>query len=418
MMSQKAALSAVFSPALANTASGASISKAKVRLSSPVKYYVPSGNFDRDSALDVALACALACTSTEAPADHWKSLIATYTNALFEGIVSRLPKDQFVAVKIPQESMTRLRSIFQALDKEADETVSEAGLGPGAYADFTLPWDLPKPSPECNGGWTNYCRDLKELFSHYALVVFLAGKQINESNRAAVTVARPAALIKKFKIEATEILVGHTRISDYAHLQLNQAWLEMSSLKAECFREFSTYAHSSTSLGQDILLTNINLMRFSQMQHAAIIHKFILTYPWASTFPALRQSMSVYYDSINAALQVESHLQPFIKVIWGDKSGIFPRKELGPLIAVALDTEKEVHETLANYYSDERFISIVEAFREERTRRAALAPRFAPAVSVAASLDGNSEQGDDDDHSVRSGDHPDEEETAPAVQEE
>jgi hypothetical protein len=399
-------MSSVFSPALANTAGGTTIAKAKTRLSTPVYYYVPTGNFTRDQVLDIALACAVACTSPDVNLAHWKNLIATYTNALFQGIVSRLPKDQFVPVKLTTEALARFSAAFSQLDAESDSIEDQQGLPAGALTGLTLPWSLPSPDPASLGGWVTYCRDTKVLFAHYALVVFLAGKQISDTNRVSITENRPRALIQKFKLEALEILTGHARISDNGHSQLNQAWLEMSSLKAECFREFSTFSHSSTDLGQDILLTNVNMMRFGQMQHATIIHKFLLAYPWASEMQALRQSISVYFDSINAALKVESHLQPFIKIIWGDKSGLFPRKELGPLIAVALDMEKEVHESLANYYSDERFVSVIEAFKEERERRAAKHPHTQPPVAAGApSLDMDSEVEEDDDNEEPRSEH-------------
>jgi hypothetical protein len=354
---------------------------------------------DRESVLDIALACAVACTSTNPSPGLWKNLLATYTNVLFEGILNRLPKDQFVPVKISTEQVALLRSEFIRLDTEADALPDDnaTGLPAGAFSGFVLPWDLPSPDASAVAGWTTYCRDEKVLYAHYALLIFLAGKQINDKNREAITVARPRALIQKFKIEATAILSGPMRISNHAHAAINQAWLEMSSLKAQCFREFSTYSHSSTTLGQDILLTNVNLMRFAQMQHATMIHKFLLAYPWASEMSALRQAISIYHDSLTAALKIQDHLQPFIKVIWGDKSGIFPRKELGPLIAVALDTEKEVHETLANYYSDERFVSVVEAFREERARRAILLNRGVPAPVHLESIDALTDVDEDEE---------------------
>lgn len=361
----------MFSPALGSIGTRSKKSTVTTRLTTPIKYYVSEGKMNRDTIMDMAFACTVSATSESTTLDQWKNLIATFTNTLFDGIVTKLPKDQYQMVKLSDADIAKLRQSFVTLDNATDAIIDDnsTGLPVGAFGGFYPSWDLPIPSQSVAGGWGTYSRSEKTLYAHYALVVFLAGKKITNDNRTAITVARPKALIGKFTIEGVETLNGLLKMSNVAHEMIFQAWLEMSSLKAECFREFSSYTASQTSLGQDIILTNITLMRFAQMNHATIIHKFLLAYPWASELPYLRQPLTLYMDSLAAAAKMPASLQPFIKIIWGDKSGLFPRKDLGALIAVALDTEKEVNETLSSYYSDERFASIVEAFRDDRDRR-------------------------------------------------
>jgi len=386
----------MFSAAIA-TRSSTPTSYVRSRLDNPVIYYIPAGGMTREKVMDLSLACIAACTNDNAPLDMWKNLIATYTNLLFEGILSKLPKASFQAVTLSDNEMAALHQKFTGLVAASDAADENSGLPAGAFADYRPSWNLPAPSVTAVGEWGVYSREEKTIAAHYALVVFLAGKQINDQNRTAITEARPRALIEKFKIECITALNGSMRMSNYAHIQINQAWLEMSSLKAECFREFSTYTHMQTSLSQDILLTNVNLMRFSQMQHAMLIHKFLLAYPWAIEMPQLRQSVSIYKDGLESASKIESHLQPFIKVIWGDKSGLFQRKDLGPLIACALETEREINETLSQYYSDERFASVVEAFRDERAKRMAGKSSRVTAGSVVVAAPETPLEGEEDE---------------------
>lgn len=360
----------IFSPPLADAASTAPVTRTRSKLVVPITVYTLPSGAPLEDTLNLALLCALCCSSTEGTRLQWKSLIATYIHALTEGIVDKLPTDQFSMVPLSPEAVKHMREWYTNVRQAENNAGSDVtDPHPKEVAALMLPKgvNLPVPPTVESPYYISLNRNVTALAAHQSLVVFLAGKQVDDNNRSALTDKRPRALIDKYRIEYTDLLNGAYRISDRAHKELNQAWLEMTTLKAACFREYATYTHKDTDLQEDILLTTINLMRFMQMQHAVLIHKFLLAYPWAKEFPPLRRFVAIFEQSMISASKIDPHLQPFIKIIYGDKSGLFPRKDLGPLIACALATEQETSETLRQYFHDESYGSIVNAFLNERT---------------------------------------------------
>ncbi|TQS38262.1 hypothetical protein Golomagni_01238 [Golovinomyces magnicellulatus] len=316
-----------FRPALANHDMSQVVNLLPNRLEDNLTCYVIPNNSSRDTILDVAFACA--------------------------GTIK--------IVKITPENLQRLRAIFIQFDEK--EKPDYFILPHNAFDDFYIDRDLPriKPNSACEN--LTYCYKEKSLYAHLALVIFLAGKKIEDINRTAITIARPKALIEKYRIPGIAILNGPAMISNHGHLFIHQAYIEMTKFTGECFKEFSNYTTSTTNLYQDIINVNVTLLRFANMQHAAIINRFIGAYPWVSEISELRQCLTIYASSVQALCKMPPALQPYVKLIYGDKSGIFPRKELGPLIACALEVEKEINETLKNYHHDDQFGEIVKKFR-------------------------------------------------------
>jgi len=210
----------------------------------------------------------------------------------------------------------------------------------------------------------------KVFACHYALVLFLAGKRLEGDDHTAMTVNRPKALRDKAHLgSSVGFLDGSLRLSDVSHLQINNAWAEMANLRSTCITEFASYSASDTDFIQDIVYTTMHLLQNSGMQHAKITYGFLKAYDWVVEVPALRNSLGTYIDSIKAASKYPQTIQPYLKLIYGDKIDIFPRKDLEPLVACAVAIGRETNENLGDFYSSNEYASIVEAFLEERERR-------------------------------------------------
>jgi hypothetical protein len=164
-------------------------------------------------------------------------------------------------------------------------------------------------------------------------------------------------------------LEGELRLSDESHLAINNAWAEMSQLRALVFTEYAHYNASETDMAQDIVYTTMHLLKFSNMAHAKITFDFLRAYPWAVEVPALRTSIGIYLDSIKVASSMDQNLFPYVKLIYGDKSNVFPRKELEPLVACATTVNQATQTSLADFYRSNAFNPIVEAFIIEKERR-------------------------------------------------
>lgn len=215
-----------------------------------------------------------------------------------------------------------------------------------------------------NGEWTGTV-----VVCHYSIVLFMAGKRVAGDNHDQINIQRPRALRSKIHYsEPLEMLEGSFRMSNHCHTAVNDAWSDMSSLKAVVFTEYSKYDSPDSDESQNIIWTTMHMLRFSGMSHAAILFNFLQTYPWAGDMPLLRASLSTYIRSVVAASKVEKRVLPYVKLIQGDKSGLFARKELEPLIACAVAALQEVQPTLAAYYTKPEFSAIVEAFLERREK--------------------------------------------------
>ncbi|KAI1002336.1 hypothetical protein K3495_g5865 [Podosphaera aphanis] len=170
---------------------------------SPTCYVLPSNASD-ESIKDVLFACAVACTSDNGTLSQYKNLITTYTNCIFNGILRKVPKHHVVQKKITENDLKELATLRKEIDVLSRDP--ERPVPDGIFARFKCSWDLPQPSDKTVSDGGIYCRTPKTLYAHYSLVAFLAGILITDSNRKAITQARPKALIEKFKIECTSLL--------------------------------------------------------------------------------------------------------------------------------------------------------------------------------------------------------------------
>jgi len=323
-----------------------------------------------DQTLKMALAFALLGTDLSATSLQWKSYVASYTCLLFRGFSQKLPKDSFEIHEVTIESVqTVLDKIdgYQAVAyvDEADNALADNGLD-GLSVHRTLP--TARILKGCK--WVGAECTAKHAYCHYALVVFLISKQVGSSGHDPIAINRPRGLIQKYSLDdVTMILNGDLRMSNDAHVGINVAWNEMSAFRAICMREFATFGASDTDMGQDIVFTNVRLMRYGQMVHSTLIYRFIQEYPWVAEFPGLRGQVAAYKDSIRAMLGVDATIRPFVKLIWGDKTNIFPRKEMEGLVACALSVLEETNDTLKDFYRSALWGNLVESFQEERLRR-------------------------------------------------
>jgi len=332
--------------------------------------FLPASTGQEDRVRYIAF-LALCGTSKTESVTAWKLYIVSYTLALFPMFEGQLDRTIYSPVPITPEVLQSISLAMTNLDgmiwEENTETLSaqERALnalsaGPG----------LPQPDPEA---WSRYILEEaqpKILVCHYAILLFMAGKRVDGSDHTPLTRARPEALIKKSHLPVNpELLMGSIRFSDESHVQINNAWQELALLRSLCFTSFAEYEQDATNDLQDIIYTTMHLLKYSGMQHAKIVNGFLQAYPWAREVPALRTAISKFDQSILSAARYPKKVQPYIKLIYGDKADIFPRKEMEVLISCAVSASEETSPDIVNFYTSEAFTSIVEAFMAERSRR-------------------------------------------------
>jgi len=359
-----------FSPASGFQKAGKS-TLAPTSFSEKTAYYSLPDECPEETKLLFAKYLAYCGTSEVTNLFKWKSWITTWVCVITPAFASRLPPINFRKIEVGAQALPNLvkqmGDLERALDAEDRDAVDLAGAAISDNKDFPL---LPPVKAGINFGLGNGEWTGKVALCYYALVIFLAGKRIEGDDHSQITDARPKALRGKAHItEPLDFLEGDLRISDKAHLSLNNAWSELGQLRGVVFREYASYDSDESDTSKDIIWTSMHLLRYSNMAHALITFNFLRAFPWATEVPALMTSIAIYTSSLKEAEKIEPKMFPFIKLIYGDKSGLFPRKEMEPLIACAKDALESTNSTLSDFYTNAAFNPIVEAFREERARR-------------------------------------------------
>jgi len=330
-----------------------------------------------DSATELdraAMAWFMMVTGTSATTDlaSWKVYIAMYSVFMVPSLGGKLPPNLFLRAVMSQERMLALRGAYTRLMLTFEESEDLPGEGPNqAYMAVARTPGLPQADTSLSWGLGYAERHPKIYASHYSIVLFLLSKRVEGENHDAISQKRPEALRKKAHIDdVCAFLDGDLRPSDESHLGINNAWAESAALRAVCLEEFSYFSQTETDITQDLIYTSMHLMRFGGMQHAKITYSFLKAYPWAVEVPALKGPIGVYIDSIKASNKFPERVRPYIKLIYGDKVGLFPRNELDMLVACAVAVNKETNPTLQDFYVSDQFGAVVEAFMDERDRRA------------------------------------------------
>lgn len=315
-------------------------------------------------------------TSEEPRLEAWKSWIVTYVSIVTPPIAKMLNTKMFQPIMVSSPKILSLVEIFERVEKAIeDDNLTLAGQITAELEELVVFEGLPAMKKglnlaTANGEWTT-----KVIVSHYAIMLFLAGKRMSGDNHSQITVARPKALKGKAHLEGSiELLEGTFRMSDEAHVKINDAWSEMGSLRAVVFTEYARYEATTASEVQNLIWTTMHLLRFSGMSHAAIVFNFLQVCPWVYEVPTLRPALATYIRSVVASSKVDQKIFPYLKLIQGDKSDFFKRSELEPLIACAVSVLTETNPTLAAFYTKPEFAPIVEAFtvlREEKEKTGA-----------------------------------------------
>lgn len=363
-------LTSAFSPS-AGFQRGGKGALAPTSFSEKIPYYIlPEGSSD-EARLFLTRYLAYGGTSETARLPKWKSWVTTWVCAITPAFASRLPTSTFRKIEIGTDTMTQLvrnlDTLQIAVDNEDAETIETVRSELNDSLGMT---SLPEPSPDINLGLGNGEWIGKVALCYYALVLFLAGKRMEGEDHSQITRARPRALRGKAHLtEELDFLEGGLRMSNHAHLSINNAWSEMGQLRSIVFQEYANYDAEDTDMSKDIIWTTMHMLRYSNMSHAVITYNFLQSYPWANEVPALKSSISTYVSSVKEASKLDQRLFPFVKLIYGDKTGLFPRKEMEPLIACATSVQSETAASLADFYTNASFNPVVDAFNAEKERR-------------------------------------------------
>lgn len=225
-----------------------------------------------------------------------------------------------------------------------------------------IPASFPEENRAPVGLWLFTATKTEVLYGVYSLIAFLAGKTITEENKSAIESRRPAAIENKYGCKNSELLTGKFKMSRQAHEGFNRSWTILAEFRKNMFDSFTTFSHQESDLGLSVIWTTVKLMEYAGMQHTQLIHSLLRTYPWVINVPALRSSVQAYIVSLKEFVKIPPHLRPYYKVMHGDKSTLFQRKHMEPLIAVAVHHLADNRPEIANYYTATGSKAVIAAF--------------------------------------------------------
>ncbi|KAK2879371.1 hypothetical protein FQN49_000938 [Arthroderma sp. PD_2] len=334
-----------------------------------VLVYILPDNTGREDIIYWAIYLMFCGTCKTGLLENWKSWVASFACLITPSFAAHLTMDAYEKKYVPYDTITALRDamsmILQALSRKNAEDVHSGLNMLQEHVRFDSLPTIEKGAgiEDTFGEWEGSI-----IVGYYAMILYLAGRRVEGPGRFAFTMQLPRELKRKMHIDysAVSFYEGRARMSDQAHLFVNDAWADMGHLRSVVFTEYSKYDSIDTNKAQDIIWTAVSHFAYTDMEHVRLVHNFLTEFPWAPDVPCLRPAIEHFHLSVLAAEKMNDHVLRFTMVIYRERADIFSRQELEPLIACA-DAVKQGQ--LKAYCGD--FKQYVAAFLEEKARHEA-----------------------------------------------
>lgn len=334
-------------------------------------YTWPKGINDQDRLAFLAFFTAHGRSTDESPSS-WATWVLTYTVLCFpefQESITRANGREYVFEALPKSYVTSILALNHAA---LDFSESQPEEYERHYYDIKPPPGLPNLVRD----QTSYppelaaCSTVPSIYGYCSLLVFLAGKQINEKNSITITEKRPKNLIDSYKIDeyASFILVGDGKMGDEAHRFINQVWITYFHARASIISEVAAFASGAT-LPQRVVYTITKLLEYSGMQPASFIHKFLQARPETAQFSCTRPSLNAFISSVREVAAAPGYLQPYYKLIHGEGTRAFHRNSLLVLSSCAIALEKTTSPSMRNFSLGEGATAAVNMFDAEAATR-------------------------------------------------
>lgn len=211
---------------------------------------------------------------------------------------------------------------------------------------------------------------VQAVYGFTSLLIFLAGKKIDDKNASTITERRPSNLINAYQIPepATFFLTGEGKMSPEAHRYVNQAWVTYAHMRTAVISEAARFS-VGTSLPQRVTFTIVKLIEYAGMQQATFIHEFLQAMPQCVNYACIRPSLNAYTTSLREVAATPGYLQPYFKVINGERTRAFHRNSILVLSSCATAYKKYTTPSMKNFNLGEGATQAVNMYDAEAARR-------------------------------------------------
>lgn len=331
-------------------------------------YTWPNGITVDEKLAYLAYATAFGRSEDEDPS-RWATWMYSYITLCFdsmEDIIKRQGGREYVFEKLPVDHIKAV-SVIQAAalnfegsgDNNEYVTAMEGLAFPAKFP------SLPK-AEEFFPDILAVAASIEVVYGFCGLLIFMAGKKINDKNVITITEKRPQNLVDTYGIDeqASYCLTGEGQMNRIAHKMCNQAWVTHAQARIGILTDVASFAVGSTR-PQRVVYTVSKLLENVGMQPAYYIHRFLQAFPECVHYACIRPALGVYSASVLEVAAADSRIQPYYKVIHGDLTRAFHRNGILALSACAISFEKHMSPSMRYFTLGEGATAAVNMFDME-----------------------------------------------------
>lgn len=337
-----------------------------------VVYTWPAGSLSADSKLSILSFFTVYGRSESISPSSWATWAFTYLNLAFPDFEERAKVEndrEYTFKPLPQPYVQAIMDLVSAAEDFDDDA---PGLYSEAVSRVPVLTGLPEVArtPEIFRPELAATAIITAVYGYAGLILFLAGKKITDKNATTITERRPANLRDAYNIPepATFSLLGDGKMGPNAHQYISQAWITYSHMRVAIISEVARF-QAGASLAQRVVYTIVKMMEYSGMQQATFIHEFLQAMPQCVNYACIRPSLNAYTTSLREVAGAPGYLQPYFKVIHGERTRAFHRNSILTLSACATAYKKYTTPSMKNFMLGEGATQAVNMYDAEAVRK-------------------------------------------------
>lgn len=289
----------------------------------------------------------------------WQTFVLSWSVAVFPELLDSYKNDgKTVDYEFQEYSLSFLTEVEEVLRAQADE--ERAGKVP-----LTFPPHLPNANQVLMTPDLVNAGKLEGLYSYYAMLVYIMGKSIGSENVSSVSSQRPLALIRKRQLYQCEyILIGDGKPSSDNYRYIQSGWVRSTRPRVVTVKHLARLnAAEDRSEFLDGICVNMDMLRNSGQNYIYYIHELLTACKWCLEIPALAASYYHYVKIVKTLASTERWFQPYYKLAFQDTTKVVRRKDIEPLIGVAIFFAAQTKKTMSQYRVNADVAPVVMAFR-------------------------------------------------------
>lgn len=314
----------------------------------------------------VMAALTLCGRSMDSAASKWQSWVCTWSCLVFPELVSvlkaQLTTNEYVFVELPREFV---QACYQAVVDQGNEATSGdkyLAFPPGLPSGGAFPVNVELAQTA----------NLESLYQYYAMLVFILGKSLNPDTAVAISTRRPEALMRKANSRRGEyILQGDGRIPSENYARVQSGWVKSTGPRYRIVAHLANmYASSERPEALDPIVVNMDMLRNSGQSYIYYIHELVTAHPWCVIdIHPLRATWKYYVRILNVLQTQPAHIVPFYKMMVQDSNKDVRRKEIEPLIGVAIFFASQTRPKMNQYRIAAESRDVIEMFVRKATEK-------------------------------------------------